>query len=427
MKTRPKLKIKPPDIFYGWYMVIGLATVGMVSIGMGGVNFGLFVAPMSEDLGIKHSYFGWAVTARLIGFSLSSWAVGKLLDRYGARIPMVIAGSLMCIFMFGMASIQSGWQLIALYFLIGAIGMQGSGSNLYQAVPLSRWFIKKRGKALAMTMLGSTAGIFIFAPLSQYIIDTSGWRSSWLILGCGGSLINILVALLIIRKDPESMGLKPDGGKADFSDEENQNPEIDLEVYETSWTQPQAIRNTTFWILALAFGLAQLSISTYSLFRLPHYIDGGIPATYVAWSLSFEAVIAGVFSIIAGWLSTRTQSRFIVAGAMVALIISIFISINVSAIWHVFAATAFMGIAMVSISLGQNILWPEYFGSKHIGSIRGFVILITMGFTAAGAPVAGYAKDAIGSYIPVWTVSIVLLVIAACLMFLVRKPADPCG
>ena len=92
-------------LFYGWYIVIGLGTVGMVSGGMGGINFGLFIPPMSEGLGIKHSFFGWSQTARLVGFSAFSWLIGRILDRYGARVPMAIAGMFLGLFMLGLSLI----------------------------------------------------------------------------------------------------------------------------------------------------------------------------------------------------------------------------------------------------------------------------------------------------------------------------------
>src|SRR5689334_13003819 len=61
---------KSPRIFYGWYVVVGLALISAVMTGMGGINLGLFIAPMEKDLGIGRSIFGLAQTARLIGFSL---------------------------------------------------------------------------------------------------------------------------------------------------------------------------------------------------------------------------------------------------------------------------------------------------------------------------------------------------------------------
>ena len=202
---------KKPDIFYGWYIVIGLGVVGMVSAGIGGVNLGLFLPPVNRELGISHVYFGWAMAARLIGYSATSWYIGMLLDRYGARIPMAVTGLLTGLVMMGLSNMQTGWHLVALYFILGAVGLEGAGGNLFQTIPLSRWFLRKRGQAMAITLVGTSLGIFLFSPLSQYFISTLGWRWAWRILGGIGSLGMVMVALLVIRKDPQSMGLQPDG------------------------------------------------------------------------------------------------------------------------------------------------------------------------------------------------------------------------
>ena len=125
-----------PRFYYGWVIVAVMGVVTAVSLALGGVNFGFFIKPMSDDLGISQAFFGWAQTARLVGFALTSFLVGKVLDRFGARIPLAIAAALMGGAVFALALVTEGWQLIALFFFIGAIGMQGGGGNLYSAVPL---------------------------------------------------------------------------------------------------------------------------------------------------------------------------------------------------------------------------------------------------------------------------------------------------
>jgi MFS family permease len=117
-------------LFYGWYIVMALALLGTVSVGMGSINFGLFIPPMKEELGIKQSFFGMTQTARLVGFSVSGWLIGRILDRYGARIPLFIAGSFMGLAMVGLYYVQTGWQLVALFFIKGLIGLEGAGSKV---------------------------------------------------------------------------------------------------------------------------------------------------------------------------------------------------------------------------------------------------------------------------------------------------------
>ncbi|MFC1534065.1 MFS transporter [Thermodesulfobacteriota bacterium] len=414
-----------PKLFYGWYIVMGLATVGMVSTGMGGINFGLFIPPMSEDLGIKHSFFGWAQTARVVGFSLSSWLIGRILDQYGARIPMAIAGTFMGLIMVGLSSIQTGWQIVALYLLKGMIGMEGGGGNLYQAVPLSRWFIRRRGKAISIAFLGTPIGIFIFSPLCQFLIDSTSWRSAWLLLGGTGSMVIVLIAFFVIRKDPKSMGLQPDGDL--FEGEENEDVSRRQRPLpnEYSWTRSEAIRSFSFWALVAVLGLRMLSVSTLNLFRIPYYIEQGVSPQLVAWALSAEAVIAAMISIPTGWAMDRFQPRFVTVTSLILYIIAFIVTMNVVTAWHVFIATTMFGAASASFMVAQNALWPAYFGGENIGSIRGLATPLTMVFSAIGAPITGAIKDSTGTYVPAWLASLFLLATASVLMLITRKPEPP--
>ncbi len=413
-----------PKIFYGWYVVLGLGVVGMVSTGMGGVNLGLYIPPMSESQGIPHSYFGLAFAARLIGFSITSWYLGILLDRYGARIPLAFTGFMAGLVMIGLSYLQSGWQLVLLYFILGAVGLEGGGGNLYQVVPISRWFIKKRGKAMSITVMGTTLGVCIFSPLTELVISTVGWRMAWRLLGGSCSLILILVALFVVRKDPESMGLQPDGTVK--PEPISQTPSSTAPAaQEYSWTRKKAVRTYAFWALVLVHGLRTFANSTVQVFRIPHFIEQGISPGIVAWAVSVEAIVAAVFSLIAGRLADRMPPRFVVAGSIFLLIMMMLLTMNVTAPWHVFLATAFYGASAASYVVASNTLWPYLFGSEHIGSIRGIGMILTIAFGALGAPVCGIIKDTTGSYFPAWIISIVILSIVIVVVVSIQNLNPP--
>ncbi len=443
--------------FYGWYLVMGLASVGMVSVGMGGVNLGLFIPPMSEELGIKYAVFGWTMTARMVGYSASSFIIGRILDRYGARIPMAIAGALMALAMVGLSLIKADWQLVAIFLFIGVIGMQGGGGNLYQSVPLSRWFVRLRGRAMAITFVGIPVGIFIFSPLTQFLIDTISWRAAWFILGGGGSLVIVLVGLLIVRKDPESMGLRPDGDlyegvpasdtagepatltadKPAINPPEGRRARTACEgsgevnrptppaLAEYSWTRAQAVRSFAFWALAAVLGVNSLGWGALGMFRIPFYVERGVSPQLVAWALSAEAVMAAIIAFPTGWAMDRFQPRFIVAATQIMFIAVFLVTMNVTTAWHVFAATLMFGVMGASSAIAQNALWPAYFGGKHIGSIRGLSVPLILVFSGLGAPITGAIKDATGTYKPAWLVVMALLVGATALILITPKPDKP--
>ena len=420
-------------LYYGWVLVAGLMAVGAVSTGMGGVNLGLFIKPMRDELGIGTSIFGIAQTARLFGFALSGWIIGRLIDKHGARIPLAVAGLMAGGAMIALSQVTAGWQILLVFFVVGATGLQGGGGSLFMSVPLSNWFIRKRGKAMSIAFIGMPVGIFVFAPLSQLLIDEIGWRDTWLVLGGGGALITFLVAVFIVRRRPQDMGLRPDGDPP-LSVTPGQVAGAPLRSFEgeVSWTRAEAVRSSilhpsTFWRLTMIDGLRMLAMSSVGIFRVPYFIDDkGFDASIVAWSLSAEAIFAVFVSLPTGWAVDRYQPRYVAAVSTVLMIAGFLLTMTASSIVMVFVATSVFGLGVASFIICQNAVWPAYFGHAHIGSIRGFSTPIMLIFSAVGAPLTGIVRDTTGSYQPAWIVGTIGLAIAVLLLLVTPKPVkDP--
>lgn len=423
------LTFRGKRIYYGWIMVAGLAAEGMVSTALLGINFGLFINPISKELGIKQSFFGWAQTARLAGTAASSFPIGRLLDRHGARWPMMVAGILVGAAVMTMSRISVGWQMLALFALMGLNGLQGVAGNLYAMVPLSHWFRRNRGKAMSMVVLGTPIGIFIAAPLTQFLISSQGWRSTLVMLGLTGGIVIALLALLI-RRAPEEMGLLPDGDSPDQqadaqSENKEKQPGKGVNIAEYSWTREEAVRSFTFWKLSVAFGLSMFAASTLGLFRIPFFVSRGIAPQIVAYSLSFEALVNFIMTFPISYAIPRIQPRYLLVLSSLSTIGSFLTAMATTQVWHAFLATSFFGMGAVSRAILQNTLWPDYFGPRNVGSIRGLSMPLTMAFSFGGAPIAGMVKDATGSYDAAWWVAIALLVLSAALFLMTPKVAAP--
>jgi MFS family permease len=339
---------------------------------------------------------------------------------------MAIAGALMAGVMIGLSCVQTGWQLVLLFLIQGMIGMQGAGGNLFQSVPIARWFIRMRGKAMSITFLGTTAGIFIFSPLIQYTISALSWRHAWIILGGGSSLIIMIIGITIIRKEPASMGLLPDGDTREIKGEVNN---VDLKktstINEYAWTRQEAVKTFAFWALIAVMGLRMFSMSSINIFRIPFYIERGVSPQLVAWALSAEAVVSAIVAIPTGWIVDRIKPRFVMAASLALFTVVVIVTLNVRTTWHVYVAAMLFGVSAASFLVAQNTLWPNYFGGRNIGSIRGFAMPITIVFSAIGGPIAGFVKDSTGTYSPVWILSAVFLSIASIIMLFTLEPIPP--
>ena len=83
---------RKPKLFYGWYVVWAMIVVGAMSMALAGPTFGLFIEPVREELGFGRALFGWTQTAYLLSAGFGGLFIGKLLDRYGSRVLLAVAG-----------------------------------------------------------------------------------------------------------------------------------------------------------------------------------------------------------------------------------------------------------------------------------------------------------------------------------------------
>ncbi len=426
------LTFKGKPLFYGWVIVGGLSLVTMVSMGMLGINFGLFIDSMSRDLGVGQAFFGWAQSGRLLGSAASGFILGHILDRYGARLPLALAGVLVGGAMLVLARVSEGWQIVAVFTLMGLLGLQGVGGNLYTVVPISNWFVRKRSKAMSRVFLGTPIGLFIIAPLTAYLIENIGWRDTVVILGIAGGIIVFLIALIIKRR-PEDIGQLPDGESPEESralsedsregDWQQSDSASALEEY--SWTRAEALRSPTFWRLSIAFGFSMFAISTSNLFRIPHFVNRGIDPQIIAYSLSFEAAIGLAVALPVGYAAARFQLRYLLILANLISVIVILLLFVATEVWHVFLINGLFGAFATGMMITMGVIWPDYFGKTNIGVIRGLTMPITTALSFAGPPLAGWFYDTYGSYEPAWWISIFVTVISIVLFLITPKPPIP--
>ena len=410
--------------YYGWVVVAGMALVGMTITLMLGANVGVFIRPMGDDLGIGSTPFGLAQTARLLAFAASGLVVGRLLDRFGARLPMTAAGAALGAGVAALGLVREGWQLVALFAVVGLIGFQ-SGQALYTTVPIASWFERKRGKAMAFAFSGVPVGIGVSGPLTQALIDWVGWRSAWVVLGVGGGAVIVLAALLLVRRRPEDMGLEIDGAPAGGEAEAGAGRPSGAVEY--PWTRQEAMRTRAFWMLAVAFGLFMFGTTSLSVFRIDFFVERGLSPSVAAWSLMADAAASTAVSVSAGFFLDRFSLRGIAAWGFGVLAVSYVVTMTTASAAQMTAAMLLFGLGIATGMVAQNAIWPAYFGRAHLGAIRGSALPVTLAFSALGAPVAGLTRDYAGGYYAAWWTAIALFLAAAALILATPKPRPPAG
>lgn len=418
-----------PRIFYGWVIVAVMAVTGALTMCMGALNFGLFIKPMGDELGAGRAIFGWAQSARQVTSAATAPLVGPLIDRFGVRVMLAVAAVLCGGAMVGLSLVDEGWQVIAFFAMMGLVGMNGPGA-LVTTVPVTKWFVRNRGRAMAYTSLGIPLGGFLLVPLTQIMIDEYGWRAAWVVMALLGAGLIVPLSLIFMRRQPEDMGLLPDGrssleGVRPSVSSGQRAPTAPLHQDEHSWTRAEALRTTTFWKLVFVFGLVMLAMSSVAVHRIPSFMDRGLDAQLISYATALDAAAAGVSTFVMGLLVHRVPARFTGAGGFLLLAIASLLTIVADSHAIMFASMITFGFGIGAGMLMQNYLWAEYFGRRYQGSIRGTVMPITLLFGGAGPPLAGYVRDVVGSYDPVWYVAVGLMVLGAVVVATTPPPVRP--
>ena len=135
-------------------------------------------------------------------------------------------------------------------------------------------------------------------------------------MGCVLAIIGVTVIVplsaIFVRRQPEDMGLVPDGGHSPrathVEGEEGRGLDAPEEV---SWTVHEAIRTSTLWRLVVVFSMVQLAVGTVALHRIAAFMDRGLDPTLISFATAFDAVCAGASTFIFGMLVTRIPARFL--------------------------------------------------------------------------------------------------------------------
>uniref|UniRef100_A0A336LZ15 CSON008114 protein n=1 Tax=Culicoides sonorensis TaxID=179676 RepID=A0A336LZ15_CULSO len=192
-----KKKPNIPDGGYGWVVVGASFVVSLIADGIS-FSFGLIYSELLHNFDASPSVLAWVGSLFLAVPLLAGPVMSNLVDKYGCRRMTMIGGTVSCL---GFALAAMSNSVGFLYLTFGILAGIGLGVEYVTAVvSIAFWFDKKRTFATGIGASGTGLGTFIFAPLTQYLIESYGWRGATLLLA--GALLNFAVCGALMR-DPD--------------------------------------------------------------------------------------------------------------------------------------------------------------------------------------------------------------------------------
>ena len=356
-------------------------------------SFGLFLRPMSLDLGWGREVFSFAIALQNLVWGLAMPFAGAIADRYGAA-RVLVAGGLA----YGAGVVAMAYATEPLAFQLSAgvlvgLGLSGTGFGVVLAVVARAYPPDKRSVAVGIAGACGSFGQFGMLPLGQAFISAYGWGSALVIFGC--------VALTMV---PLGAALAGRNQAANESDQP------------ISAALSEAMAHRGFWLATAAFfvcGFQTIFIMTH----LPAYlVDRGLSPQQGMAALA----TVGLFNIFgsygAGALGARYSKKALLAWiyAVRAVAIALFIAAPVSAA-GTYAFAAVIGLTWLGTVPLTNGLVGQIFGLKYLSTLFSISFLGHQLGAFGGAWAGGAVFDLTGSYQPIWIIAIALSVVACAL------------
>lgn len=407
--------------YYGYYLIAAAFVAQFVSIGIISYVAGSFMAPMSDDLGWSRAEFTLARTLGQVVMSFTGFFVGAYVDRLGGRRLMLIGTAILSVSLMLHSQLTQLWQWILLNGVVTMIGCALIGS-LVVNVTLAKWFVERRGQAIAWAAMGVSLGGVLLTPLVTWAIDIYGWRMAWLQLGCGTAVIMLPVALMM-RRAPEDFGLHPDGQSAEAVAQG-----LDAKAradFDRSMTRAQAIRTPSFYALIVAFGFFQINILVVLLHAVPYLVDTGLTRTQAALSLVVASVPAMLSKPVWGYFIDRLPAKPLAAVSAsltgLALLAIVLMMQHASLSW-VYAAFALLGLGWGGMIPLQEVIWGSFFGRRYLGAVRSAALPVALLIAAAAPYLVALYRDLTGQYDAALLVVAALNMLSGLMIYSVRPP-----
>ncbi|MDQ6670802.1 MAG: MFS transporter [Chloroflexota bacterium] len=397
------------SLYYGWVLVLTLGVTETISWGVLYYAFADYLAPMQAEFGWSRGEMTGAFSVALLVAGVAAIPVGRWLDGHGPRVLMTL-GSIAATGLVLAWSRAGGIQQF--YLVWAAIGLTMS-ATLYDPAfaTVTRWFERDRVRALtAITLMAGFAST-IFIPLASWLVQIQGWRTSLVTLALILAIGTIAPHALLLRRRPEDVGLRADGGPS--NDRPPANPELHGSTAAADslhgMAVGQALRQASFWWLALAFWLSTLATIAVSLHLLPYLQDRGYDATFAASVTGLVGAMQVAARFILAPLSHRgvLRPRVLAAATLAMQPAALLVLLLVRSTLGVFVFVVLFGAHRGLSTLARPALLADLYGVARYASIAG-VLQFAISLAQAAAPVgAGAAYDWLASYEPIlWTLTL---------------------
>jgi predicted MFS family arabinose efflux permease len=358
-------------------------------------NFGLYLQPMTMDLGIGRETFAVAIALQNLVYGVAQPFTGMIADRYGTARVLIGGTLLYGLGLVLMSNATTGWELnLSAGLLIGA-GLSCSGFSIVYGVIGRAFPPEKRTTALGVAGAAGSFGQFVMLPYGQFLINAMGWHAALVVL-----------ALTVMAVVPLSSAL--------VEDKQAQAHQFHKQSIREALREAFAHRG--YVLLCLGYTVCGFQLLFISVHFPAYLLDQRMSPETGMMALALIGLFNVFGSYAWGWLGNRYTKKYLLSLLYFAraALVAVFIVLPLTpfSVYLFAAVIGFLWLGTVPLTSG---LIAHVFGVKYLATLSGIAFLFHQIGSSLGVWLAGHLFDATGSYSLMWLLIIAMGIVAALL------------
>lgn len=407
--------------FYGWWIVACCLLCQGFGMGLVGV-YGLFLLPLAAEFNADMSTLAIGMSIYLLCMGGTAPLVGIVM-KPGRIKRFMLAGVILASICLALMGSVDSLGVMAVMIACFAFTAAGFG-HLPNNILLSNWFDRLRGRAMAISAMGSSVASFTLPPLTAWWITHYGWRTAFELLGLLLICLLVPVITLLVVERPELLGQHADG--QDINNAKSMGVvEKPVSVGSPVPNNKALLGDKNFWLIGILFGLFYTTAITQAVHFIPYLVSMDLTTQEASWVIAALGGAGMIGKLISGILGDILRQRILWLVLSLQLIpmvawlsLSQFDSFGILTLFSC-CLLGFAGGGMIPMHAFVNSL---YFGPSAVGRVTGFhsPMLLPAGLFAA--PLAGWAIDMNGNYSGVFISLAVALMVSSVVCLSIGKP-----